>query len=252
VVSSTRLTGKVVVVTGGGSGIGQAIVERCALEGASVVVADVDGDRGAGVARALVDVGGLAIAVRTDVRSADSLSRLLDESVTRWGRVDAVVANAGFALPATPFVDVQLPDWERLLATDLTGVFLTLQAGARLLIGQGSGGSLIATGSSSVLRPGVERAAYVAAKGGVHALVRMLAVELAPHRIRVNCLVPGLTDTPSTRGKPGYIQAGITSVPLGEAVPAHEQGAMAAFMISDDAAHMTGSMMVVDGGRTCA
>jgi NAD(P)-dependent dehydrogenase (short-subunit alcohol dehydrogenase family) len=250
--SRPRLDGKVVVVTGGASGIGRAIVERCAADGASVTVADLDAARCDQVHAALSQAGSPSLPVTTDVRSSDSLDAMIAATVARFGRVDAVVANAGFALPATPFVDMQLDDWNRLLATDLTGVFLTLQAGARQLVHEGHGGTLMATGSSTVLRPGIERAAYVAAKGGVHALVRMLAVELAPHRIRVNALVPGLTDTPSTRGKPGYIEAGVASVPLGEAVPAHELGALAAFMISDDAAHMTGSITVLDAGRTCA
>jgi NAD(P)-dependent dehydrogenase (short-subunit alcohol dehydrogenase family) len=250
--SAQRLTRKVVIVTGGGSGIGRAIVERCAAEGATTVVADIAADRAHDVARAVTAAGGEAAAVPTDVTSAVGVAALLEFTQQAYGRVDAVVANAGFALPATPFVDLDLADWERLLATDLTGVFLTLQAGARAMIATGRGGTLIATGSSTVLRPGAQRAAYVAAKGGVHAMVRMLAVELAPHRIRVNALVPGLTDTPSTRGKPGYIEAGVAAVPLGEAVPPAELGAMAAFMISDDALHMTGSLMVIDGGRTCA
>ncbi|MCU1361256.1 MAG: family oxidoreductase [Ilumatobacteraceae bacterium] len=247
-----RLAGKVVVVTGGGSGIGRAIVERCAADGAQVTIADLDAQRCVAVRDALSRDGASSLAVTTDVRSAQSVDSMIAATVAQFGRIDAVVANAGFALPATPFVDLTLDDWNRLLATDLTGVFLTLQAAARQLVAQGQGGTLIATGSSTVLRPGTQRAAYVAAKGGVHALVRMLSVELAPHRIRVNALVPGLTDTPSTRGKPGYIEAGVAAVPLGEAVPASELGALAAFMISDDAAHMTGSITVLDGGRTCA
>jgi NAD(P)-dependent dehydrogenase (short-subunit alcohol dehydrogenase family) len=246
-----RLAGKVVVVTGGGSGIGEAMIERCASDGASVVIADLDAAGSSRVRDAVVGTGAEAIAVTTDVRVPGAIDQLMAETIARFGRVDAVVANAGFALPATPFVDLRLDDWNRLLETDLTGVFLTLQAGARELLRQGTGGVLIATGSSTALRPGSGRAAYVAAKGGVHALVRMLAVELAPHKIRVNAVVPGLTETPSTLGKPGYIEAGLAAVPLGEVIPPAELGALVAFMISDDAAHMTGSIAVLDAGRTC-
>ena len=246
-----RLDAKVVLVTGSGSGIGRAVAHRCASDGAKVVVCDLDA---AGVSSVVDEIRayGEAVGVRADVRDDDDLDDLFATALSSFGRIDTVVANAGVGLPPTPFVDLTNEQWDRVIITNLTGVFKTLQRAARHLITQGEGGVLIATGSSTAIRPGSERAAYVAAKGAIHALVRTLAVELAPHKIRVNCLVPGLSDTPATRESAGYIERGLAEVPLGETVDADELGALASFMASEDARHMTGSVVVLDAGRTCA
>ena len=110
---------------------------------------------------------------------------------------------------------------------------------------------MIATGSSLVFRPNSgQQLGYVASKGGVHSIIRGLALEMAPHNIRVNAIAPGLTRTPTTEGLPGLIERGLKIVPLGETVDADELGALAAFMLSDDARHMTGSIVQLDAGRT--
>ncbi|MPZ24727.1 MAG: SDR family oxidoreductase, partial [Dehalococcoidia bacterium] len=145
---------------------------------------------------------------------------------------------------------VSREDWNAVLDTNLNGVFFTLQAGARRLLKQGEGGSLIATGSSTVFRPGIERIAYVAAKGAVHTMIRALALELGPHNIRINAIAPGVTDTPLPRSVPGYINEALKIIPLGELVEPEEIGALAAFMLSNDARHMTGGIVQLDAGRT--
>lgn len=239
------------VVTGGESGIGRAIAARCAADGAGVAVAGIDEDQAAATAAEIESGGGTAIAIPTDVREQAQLNRALDDTIARFGRLDGVVANAGVSQRSTPFTELTRADWQAVLDVNMTGVFLTLQAATRRLIDQGQGGCLIVTGSSTVLRPhGAHEIGYVAAKGAVHTMIRALAFELASHKIRVNAIVPGMTDTPMTRRLPGHIERGLELVPMGELVQVDELGALAAFMISDDARHMTGSIIQLDAGRT--
>jgi NAD(P)-dependent dehydrogenase (short-subunit alcohol dehydrogenase family) len=241
----------VVMITGAESGIGRAMAERCALEGAAVAIAGIQADLGDTVASGIRERGGRAISMNVDVRDQAQIDAGIDQAVEAFGALTAVIANAGVSMPLTPFTAFSRQDWDRIVETNLTGVFLTLQAAAQHLVGAGNGGSLIATGSSTAIRPGIGRIAYIAAKAGVHNMVRALALELAPHNIRVNGIAPGLTETPLTRSKPGYIQKGLEIVPLGEPVQPDELGALAAFMLSDDARHMTGSIVSLDAGRTC-
>jgi len=134
------------------------------------------------------------------------------------------------------------------LAVNLTGVMLTFRA-ALPHFGAG-GGVLLATGSSLALRPGTGLLPYVAAKAGVHAIARSLALELAPRGIRVNVIAPGLTDTPMTRGMAGHIERGLPSVPLAELVAVGDVAALAVHLMTDDARSVTGSVFTIDGGRT--
>jgi NAD(P)-dependent dehydrogenase (short-subunit alcohol dehydrogenase family) len=185
------------------------------------------------------------------VRDQGSIDRALEAVVARFGRLDSVVANAGVSQTKAPFIELALSEWHRMLEVNLTGTFLTLQAGARVLVRQGEGGCLVATGSSTVFRPhGGREIGYVAAKGAIHTMIRALAFELAPERIRVNAIAPGMTDTPMARVSPGHIEAGLKLVPMGELIPPRELGALAAFIVSDDASHMSGSIVQLDAART--
>jgi len=242
------LAGRVVLVTGGESGIGRAIAHRCVSAGARVLIAGVDdnlGEEAAGV------LGDRAAYVHTDVRDPEQIERALDHARDELGGLDGVVANAGTVPGGGPFLELTLDDWYRSLEVTLTGAFLTLQAGARRLVEAGRGGALIAIGSSTVLRPhGARYLGYVAGKGGVHAMIKALAYELAPHGIRVNAIAPGMTDTPLARGVAGHIQRGLEIVPMGELVDPDEIGALAALMLGPQARHMTGSIVSLDAGRT--
>ena len=247
----TTLDRMAVLVTGGESGIGRAIAIQCAARGARIAIVGLDMDLAATTATEIEAAGGVAIAARADVREPAQIDSALARTVDAFGSVDAVIANAGIMQPPLPFVDLPLEKWQAVISVNLTGAFLTLQAGARLLIAQGRGGSLLATGSSTVSRPhGAKAIAYVAAKGAVHTMIRGLAFELAAHRIRVNAIAPGLTETPLTRAIPGYIEEGLRLVPWGEVVEPEEIGALAAFILSDQARHMTGSIVSLDAGRT--
>lgn len=244
------LVDKVVVVTGAESGIGRATAQACAEQGASLVVAGLDAGRLDEAAAAIEAAGASALAVPTDIASAEAVARLFDAALERFGHIDGVVANAGIIGARKAVVELTLEDWRQVLDVNLTGTFLTVMEAARVLVRQGQGGSIIATGSSTALRPVSGLLPYVASKGGVHALMQSLALELAPHRIRVNTLVPGTTATDATRAMPGYLDQVAQSLPMGEVVDATELGRYVAFALSDQLPHLTGAHLKIDAGRT--
>ncbi len=139
-----------------------------------------------------------------------------------------------------------------MVAVNLTGVFYVLQSAAKVLIAQGKGGSLMATGSSTTLRPIAGLMPYVMSKGGVHNMLRGLAVELAPHKIKVNTIGPGMAATTSVTSVEDYVETGLKAVPMNEIVQPDELAAFVAFPLSDEAPHMTGTLRKVDAGRKSA
>ena len=156
-------------------------------------------------------------------------------------------ANAGVLPPPVPAEDIDWEGWNRVLDVNLTGAVRTLVSA---LPHVADGASLVANGSSMALRPREGRLAYVAAKAGLHAAAKALALELATRHIRVNVLAPGLTDTPMVHGIPGHVESGLASVPLGELVPTEEVAALAVHLLSDAARHVTGAVFSIDAGRT--
>lgn len=248
------LDGKVVVVTGAESGIGREIAFACAAQGARICAAGIVAD---GLAETVETISreceaGRAIAVRTDIGETAQIDEMYRQTLSAFGRLDATVANAAAFLPLKPLLEVTAEEWSRILAINLTGTFMTIAAAGKILIGQGQGGSLMATGSSTVLRSNPGTGAYVAAKGGVHAMMKTLALELAPHRIRVNTLVPGQTATPPLLANREMAERAMKALPMGEFVQPEELGRYAAFALSDAMPHLTGSLLVVDAGRTSA
>lgn len=248
---SGRLAGKVVAITGGESGIGRAIALRAAQEGALVAVGGLDATGLDETVASMSNMEGDGLAVQTDVTQRDQVDAFFAAAVEKYGRLDAAIANAGAFVDGTDFTDIAIEDWSRVMAVNLTGVFHTLQSAAKVLIDQGEGGSLMATGSSTALRPAMRILPYVASKGGVHQMMRALAVELAEHNIRVNTIVPGMANTQATAA-PGYREAGIQAVPMNAIIEPDEVAALVAFALSDEAPHMTGTLLKVDGGRTSA
>ena len=245
-----RLAGKVIIVTGAESGIGRAITLRCAAEGARVTAAGLMED-GLKETVSLAGSKAIVLPLPTDIRDPDQVQATVERTVSQFGRLDAAVANAGGAMtPPAPFIDADLEGWKRTIDTNLTGTFITLRAAARVLVAQGKGGDLLATGSSTAIRPMPFMYAYMASKAGIHQLMRALAVDLAPYRIRVNTIVPGGTATAPVLAQKDYAERNFPTVPMKELVQAEEIAAIVAFALSNEAPHMTGTLLKVDAGRT--
>jgi glucose 1-dehydrogenase len=247
-----RLQGKVAIVTGAATGIGNAIARCLAREGAAVMIdylAGQDGVAAAAVAE-LVDKGWKAQAIQADISRPDGVQHLIDETCAAFGKLDILVNNAGIEAKI-PFVDLPLELWERTIAVNLTGPFLCAQAAARRMIKQGQGGRIINISSVHEDLPMPTNAAYCATKGGLRMLTRTLCLELAPHQITVNNIGPGATDTPldaALKQDKQAFQELLDHIPLGRMAQPEEIGNCAVFLASDDAAYVTGSTYFVDGG----
>jgi acetoin reductase-like protein len=253
----SRLEGKVALVTGGARGIGYAIAQRLAYEGASVAVLALHSES---AERAAAAISGRTIPIAADVCDEQAMARAVRTTVAAFGRLDVMVNNAG-TIAIAPVVETSVETWERVLAVNLRGVFLGCREAARQLIAQGEGGRII-NGSSGAGRRGNARiGAYAASKFGVIGLTQSLAVELAPHRITVNAYCPGhVTSTPmwdeidavstARSGEaPGSAKrAAEAEPPLARAGRPEEVAAAVAYLASDEAAYVTGESLLVDGG----
>ena len=245
------LSGKVFIVTGGESGIGQAIAMRAVRDGANIVIAGINNEGLDETVASMSNLTGNGFAIPTDVTKSEQVQAMVEGALEKFGRIDGAVANAGAFVKQTSFAEMSLDDWNRVVAVNLTGVFLTLQATLKVLLKQGEGGSLLATGSSTAIRPIPGMIPYTSSKGGVHQLMRALAIELAEDKIRCNTIVPGVTRTQALMvGGPEYAARGLKYVPMDELVEPEELAALVSFALSDEAPHMTGTMLKVDAGRT--
>jgi len=246
--SISRLADRVVLITGAESGIGREIAQRAAAEGAIIAAIGLDAAALDSLRAELEGTGHRAGARTADVSDAAGLAAAVDDLALELGPFHVVHANAGILVSPTTITELDIDEWNRVLAVNLTGVVLTFRAAIPHLVPDG--GVLLATGSSTAVRPGVGMLPYVAAKAGVHAIARSLALELAPRGIRVNVIAPGLTDTPMTRAIPGHIERGREAVPQGALVAANDVAALAVHLMSDDARSVTGSVFTIDAGRT--
>ena len=242
-----RLHGRTVLITGAASGIGRATALRAVGEGAAIAAIDVDGTGLDALAEAVEGESGTIWTRVADVGRRDELIGAVAGLAAGAGALHGVFANAAILPPPVAADALDWQEWDRVLEVNLTGALATLVAALPFVP---DGGSLLVSGSSMAIRPRDRRLAYVAAKAGLHAAARALAIELADRRIRVNVLAPGLTDTPMVHSIPGHVDGGLPSVPLGELVPPEEVAALAVHLLSDDALHMTGAVVSIDGGRT--
>jgi NAD(P)-dependent dehydrogenase (short-subunit alcohol dehydrogenase family) len=237
-----RFSDKVVIVTGAGHGIGQALAERFSAEGAKVAVNDLRLARAEEVTKALPTE---ALAVKADVSSKAEVDALFDAVLAKWGTVDVLVNNAGNIYADRHFLDGDEAWWDQVQAVNLKGAFLCSHRAAHIMARKGSG-VIISMSSGGATKAHRGNVAYDASKGGIEAMTRAMALDLAPYGIRVNAIVPGfirtydLTDEAAAeRGK---------SVPLGRMGLPEDLAGPTVFLATDDAKYITGICLAVDGG----
>ena len=250
------------IVTGAGRGIGRAIALRLAREGAGVVAADLDLASAQRVAEEIQAAGGQAMAVQIDVTSKDDDESMVSDTVTRFGRLDILVNNAGVAAVAS-LLDTDEATWDLLMNVNAKGVLLASQAAARQMIVQGEGGRIINNASGAgKIAPGKDSplGAYAASKHAVVGLTKQMGLELSSHQILVNCVCPGIVDTPMWElidretsklegGAVGSVKArAVAGVPLGRIQRPEDVANLVAFLASSDASYETGQTYNVSGG----
>lgn len=248
-----RLNGKVAIVTGGALGLGRSHSIRLASEGATVVVTDINEKEGRQTVSLIEQAGGSALFLRHDVaKEADWIS-VTEQTVSRYGKIDVLVNNAGILLLKT-IQDTTVEEWDRMFSINTTGVFLGCKS---VLSGmkKAGGGSIINVSSivGYVGFPGA--AAYVATKGAVRLLTKAAAVDFAPYKVRVNSIHPGFVKTEMTKdilSDPGIEKAALGPTLLGRAADVSEISNAVLFLASDESSYMDGSELVIDGGYTAA
>src|SRR5947208_6167663 len=251
-----RFDGRTVIVTGAGSGFGEAIATRFAREGARVVVADVNEENGRRVAAAIAGEGGTARFVRTDVSRSAEVKAMIDLALSAFGGLDVLVNNAGFSHRMMPLWELPEEDYERVFATNVRGVYLGCKYAVPIMRDRG-GGVIINTASIGAIAPRPGVTAYNATKGAVITLTRGLAVEVAPFHIRVNAVNPVAAETGFMKTAlgletlPDAIRRQlVATIPLGRLTEPRDVAAAVLFLASDDAAFLTGVCLDVDGGRS--
>jgi NAD(P)-dependent dehydrogenase (short-subunit alcohol dehydrogenase family) len=256
-----KLTGKVAIVTGGASGLGEATAKLFAQEGAKVVIADVHDVRGAKVVADIREYGGEAAYVHTDVSKSDQVRNLVATAEKMYGKLNIMVANAGILGPGSTKRVEDLPDeeWDQILNINLGGVFRCFKYAAPA-IRRAGGGAMTATSSvAAVRRVGDTLGAYSASKAGINLLVQQMAYELAEDNIRVNCVCPGGMETrigesanrsPSEERERAAQRAATQRGSLGRQSKPAEVAQAHLYLVSDDASFVNGQALIVDGGMT--
>ena len=256
----TRLDGKVAIVTGGAQGIGRASALRFASEGAKVMIADLQEAGARTVAEEIGKAGGEAAGMTVDVRNRDQVQAVVDETVARFGGVDILMNNAG-VIKITPFLEIDEAEWDLLFDVNCKGLLWFSQAAARQMIEQGRGGKIINVASQAGRRGESLVLTYCASKATVISMTQSMALALAPHKINVNAIAPGIVDTPLWEsndrrfaellgmevGEPKRTFVGM--IPLGRIEQPEDVAGMAAFLASPDSDYITQQCYNVDGGN---
>lgn len=252
-----RLQDKVVIITGGGTGIGLGIAKRCAEEGAAVVLAQRRVEIAQREAAKLRDAGHRALGLACDVSQREQVIALVQATVAEFGRLDVLVNNAaltGAAADVRHFLDETDEHWRRLVDINLTGAFICAQEAAKQMVAQGGGGSIINVSSVAQYAAQEHAAPYCASKAGLDGLTKAAAIDLALHNIRVNGVAPGdiyteaSADVVTQAAQRGATGKYFRHTPLGRRGQPEEIGSVVVFLASDEASFVTGATWLVDGG----
>ena len=244
-----RLNNKIALITGGGSGIGRATSLLFAREGAKVVVADYVAEGGNETIRQIKTAGGEATFIQTDVSKSADVQNMIASTIKTYGRIDVLFNNAGIEGPSAKLANYKEEDWERVIAIDLTAVYLGMKYVIPEMLKQG-GGVILSTASVAGLVGFPGSGAYAAAKAGVINMTRMVALEYADKNIRVNCICPGIIETPMVdrvvggRPKDRVVKA----EPIGRLGQPEDIANAALFLAGDESAFATGAPFIIDGG----
>jgi len=245
-----RLAGKVALVTGAQQGIGKAIALAYGRAGASVVLNYLDNQAAAEASAAQIRaLGQRAVTIAGDVAQASDVRRMIEAGATLGG-IDIMVNNAGI-FPRVEFLDMTEAQWDEVLNVNLKGTFLCTQAVAQQMVQRGQGGAVINLASGAAFRSSPRGVHYVSSKAGIVGLTRAAALELAPYRVRVNAIAPGITDTAQPRYgmSEAELQAAGRQVPLGRMGTPEDVADLAVFLASEEARHITGQTIHVNGGQ---
>jgi 3-oxoacyl-[acyl-carrier protein] reductase len=249
-----RLLNKVALITGAGSGMGRASALLFSREGAKVSVADIDEKGGRQTVELVKAEGGDAAFIQTDVSKPEDVDRMVKKTVEHFGTLDILFNNAGIGTAFIPIEEVEESFWDRIMAINVKGIFLGCKYAVPVMKKQG-GGVIINTGSIAGVRPRPGLSAYSASKGAAIMLTKALAIELAPFKIRVNCINPVVTDTPFLEKSIPASQleeakkAMMSTIPLGRLGRPEDIAQAALYLASDESSLVTGSCLDVDGGR---
>jgi len=252
-----KLRGRVAIITGAASGIGRASALTFAREGAQVTAADIDEEGGKETVARIQAEGHEAFSSRTDVTSEVEVKRMVEETIHRWGRIDILFNNAGIVLVKS-LEETTEAEWDRVMSVNVKGAFLVTRHVVPHMRRNG-GGAILNTGSIASFTGQAGTPVYTASKGAIALLTKSLALDFGRERIRVNCLCPGITDTPMLREHLGHgaegearIRARLSRVPLGEILEPEDVARAALYLVSDDSLGITGVLHVVDGGLLAA
>lgn len=247
------IRGKSYIVTGAGSGIGQATAFLLAEAGASVTVADLDEATARKTGVQIESRGGRALAVRANVASEADVRAMVESTVEEFGRLDGLCNAAGVSSAVKTIDDLSLDEFNRNLEVNLAGSFLCVKYAARAILNSGSGGSIVLVASTAAILGFAQASEYCSSKAGILGLTRSASCEYAPKGVRVNAVLPGSTKTPmfldSMKGH-GIEEYLLSTHPIGRFAEPSEIGTAIRFLMSDEASFMTGAVVPVDGGNS--
>jgi len=248
-----NLSGKVALVTGGNSGIGLGMAQALAEAGADVCIWGTNTTKNEVALAQLQATGSKVAAMICDVSDEAAVESSFAETVSQFGKVDGVYANAGIGGNGTPFIEIPTEEWRRVLGVDLDGVFWTFRTAARHMVERGEGGRLVGTSSVSSIHGAPRSQPYASSKGAMIAMVRGLSVELARYGITANTIIPGWIETPMTErsfGNEVFEGAVKKRIPQRRWGQGADFGGLAVYLMSDSSAYHTGDQFVIDGGYT--